>query len=108
MDSQKSRQRDVTRDVERVELAVAHLLRIGTAVSAALIAAGLAITLLPVPWAVGPALVTAGIVALICTPLLRVAAAMVVYLRLGDVVYSVICLAVLLFVVAGMLLGEGR
>ena len=60
------------------------------------------------PWRSARALVTAGIIALICTPLLRVAAAMVIYLRLGDVVYGVICLAVLLFVLAGMLLGEGH
>ncbi|MFB5084557.1 DUF1634 domain-containing protein [Symbiobacterium thermophilum] len=108
MDSLQTRQHEVSRDVERVELAVAHLLRIGTAVAAALISAGLAVTLLQPSVSIGPTLVTAGIIALICTPLLRVAAAMVIYLRLGDVVYGVICLAVLLFVLAGMLLGEGH
>jgi len=108
VDDRQNREDRVARSVERVELAVAHLLRFGTAVSAALIAAGLAMILLQVPVDIGRQLITAGIIALICTPLLRVAAAMVIYLRLGDVVYGLICTAVLLFVFAGMLLGEGH
>lgn len=108
MDDRQNREDRVARSVERVELAVAYLLRFGTAVSAALIAAGLAMILLQVPVDIGRQLITAGIIALICTPLLRVAAAMVIYLRLGDVVYGLICTAVLLFVFAGMLLGEGH
>lgn len=108
MDSLDTRDHAVSQDVERVELAVARLLRLGTAVAATLIASGLVVVLFQLPLAIGPQLVTAGIIALVCTPLLRVAAAMVIYLRLGDVVYGLISLAVLLFVFAGMLIGEGR
>jgi len=108
MDSLHTHEHNVSQDVERVELAVARLLRLGTAVSAALIAAGLAVILLQLPLGIGPHLVTAGIIALVCTPLLRVAAAMVIYLRLGDVVYGLISLAVLFFVFLGMLIGESH
>ncbi|MEW8979009.1 MAG: DUF1634 domain-containing protein [Symbiobacterium sp.] len=101
----RSPERSVARGVEQVELAVSLLLRLGTAVSACLIAAGL-VLFLATPVSFGPALVTAGLVTLVCTPLLRVLAAMVIYLRLGDVTYGVICLSVLLFVLAGFLLGQ--
>ncbi len=108
MDSLQTRNQAVSQDVERVETAVARLLRLGTAVAATLIASGLAVILFHLPVGFGPQLVTAGIIALVCTPLLRVAAAMVIYLRLGDVVYGLISLAVLLFVFAGMLLGDSQ
>lgn len=92
--------------VEQVELAVAKLLRVGTVVSAVLIGSGLGALLFQLPITLGPALITVGLVALVCTPLLRVAAALLIYLRLGDKIYSIISLTVLAIVFAGILLGQ--
>jgi len=106
MESTRTRNQSVAQEVEQVELAVSRLLRLGTSVAAALIAAGLLLLLIGAPTTIGPTLVTVGLIALVCTPLLRVAAAMVIYLKLGDVTYGLICLSVLLFVFIGFLIGE--
>lgn len=106
MDSTRTLEQSVSREVEQVELAVARLLRLGTAASAVLIATGLLLVLLASSTSLGPVLVTVGLIALVCTPLLRVTAAMVIYLKLGDLTYGLICLSVLLFVFIGFLLGE--
>lgn len=92
--------------VLRVELAVARLLRVGTAIATVLTATGLAILLLQLPLAIGPALVTAGLITLVCTPLLRVAAALLIYLKLGDLTYAIISLTVLVVVCLGIALGQ--
>ncbi|MFZ5825670.1 MAG: DUF1634 domain-containing protein [Bacillota bacterium] len=94
--------------VERVELAVAKLLRLGTVVSTLLVAAGLAMLLLQLPTTLGSTLITTGLIALVCTPLLRVAAALLIYLRVGDRTYSIISLTVLAVVFAGVLLGQAH
>lgn len=104
MQSQQSAQLD--EQVVQVEVAVAKLLRVGTAIAAVLIAAGLAILLFQLPYAIGPTLITAGLIALVCTPLLRVAAALLIYLKLGDFIYSIISLTVLAIVFVGILLGQ--
>ncbi|MBP2019629.1 putative membrane protein [Symbiobacterium terraclitae] len=106
MDTTRTQEPSVSREVEQVELAVSRLLRLGTGASAALIAAGLLLLLFATSAGIGPALVTAGLITLVCTPLLRVTAAMVIYLKLGDRTYALICLSVLLFVFIGFLLGE--
>lgn len=92
--------------VERVELAIAKLLRFGTVTATLLMASGLAVLLLQVPTALGPTLITTGLIVLVCTPLLRVAAALLIYLRVGDRTYSLISLTVLAIVFAGILLGQ--
>lgn len=94
--------------VERVELAVARLLRLGTAIATLLMASGLAILLLRLPTSYGPTLITAGLIALVSTPLLRVAAALTIYLKVGDLTYAVISLTVLAVVFAGILLGQAH
>jgi uncharacterized membrane protein len=92
--------------VLQVELAVAKLLRVGTAISTALTGLGLAILLLHLPLSIGPALITAGLITLVCTPLLRVAAALLIYLKLGDRTYAIISLIVLCVVSLGIMLGQ--
>lgn len=97
---------ELDEQVLQVEVAVAKLLRVGTAIASLLIAAGLAILLFQLPYTLGPTLITAGLIALVCTPLLRVAAALLIYLKLGDFTYSIISLTVLAIVSIGILLGE--
>lgn len=92
--------------VEVVEVAVAKLLRLGTIVSTVLIAAGLIAILSQTSATLGSSLITAGLIALVATPLLRVAAALLIYLKQGDLVYTIISLVVLLVVFAGMVLGR--
>lgn len=94
--------------VVQVELAVSRLLRVGTALATLLMASGLAIMLLQLPVIFGPTLITVGLITLVCTPLLRVAAALLIYLRLGDLVYSVISLTVLAVVFTGIFLGQAH
>ena len=101
----EERAREAARHVEQVELTIARLLRIGTGLASLLLAAGLAVLLLGLPISIGPDLITAGLVVLVCTPLLRVASAFLIYLRLGDRVYAAISLLVLILVFAGILLG---
>lgn len=105
MDTLRTGEQTQAQQIERVELAVSRLLRLGTSVAAILMAAGL-LLLLAAPTAIGPELITAGLITLVCTPLLRVAAAFIIYLRLGDLTYAVISLGVLAIVFAGILLGQ--
>lgn len=106
MDTLRTGEQTQAQQIERVELAVSRLLRLGTSVAAILMAAGLLLLLLAAPTAIGPELITAGLITLVCTPLLRVAAAFIIYLRLGDLTYAVISLGVLAIVFAGILLGQ--
>lgn len=94
--------------LHRVELSVSRLLRLGTAAATALMGAGMAIMLLQLPSTLGPTLITVGLVTLVCTPLLRVAAALVLYLRMGDLTYTIISLTVLAIVFTGILLGQAH
>lgn len=93
---------------EHVELAVAKLLRIGTGLATLLMAVGLALILLQAAPTVGSTLVTAGLIALVCTPLMRVAAAFWIYLQEGDRTYAFISLTVLLIVLAGIVMGRAH
>jgi len=106
VESLRTQDQAQAKQVERVEVAVSRLLRLGTLVAAILIAAGLLLLLLAAPTAIGPELITAGLITLVCTPLLRVAAAMVIYVRVGDLTYGIISFAVLAVVFAGILLGQ--
>lgn len=101
-------EQDQEEQLVRVELAVSKLLRVGTAAATLLMAAGLAVMLLQLPFTIGPTLITAGLIALVCTPLLRVAAALVIYLRVGDLTYTIISLTVLAVVFVGIVLGQAH
>lgn len=106
MDSTRTQEQVHAESVERVELAISRLLRVGTAVATLLMGIGLALILTGSPTIIGPELITAGLITLVCTPLLRVAAALLIYLRIGDLTYVVISSLVLVIVFIGIFLGQ--
>ena len=86
-----------------MEIAVSHLLRAGVLLSAALLAAGWGLRSLHRP--AGPALLDIGIRVLMATPVLRVLATFVLFLRQRDFAYVVITAIVLAFLAVGVLGG---
>lgn len=88
-----------------IEVILARLLRIGSAVAAILLATGMtAMFLSGSSFASG--LITAGLVVLLATPVMRVLAAGLVFLRERDWLFSLFCLIVLCSLAAGVMLGR--
>jgi uncharacterized membrane protein len=82
-----------------LERKLGRLLFAGVATSAVCLAAGLVLTLAGVRPAVSNVILTAGLVILMITPLVRVVASLVVYVRLRDWFFvgtSIVVFAVLL------------
>lgn len=96
----------VAEKVETVEIAVAQLLRIGVVIAAVLITLGLGGLLIGISQSVGTQLTTIGLIVLVLTPIMRVVAAFVVYLRQRDYVYASISLFVLMMLATGLLIGK--
>ncbi|BDG61263.1 DUF1634 domain-containing protein [Caldinitratiruptor microaerophilus] len=115
--------------IERVEILVGHLLRYGVALAAVIMAAGLVLLLMrsgtaphpsvPVPTSISEvlggllrldptALIDLGLVVLILTPVLRVAASLVAFAIERDRTYTLITLIVLIVLVAGFALGAAE
>jgi len=101
-----SRSHSVERRVEAVELAVARLLRVGVSIAAVLIAAGLGAMLVGLSAVASTRMVTAGLIVLVITPIMRVVAALIVYFRERDVIYTLISLFVLVMLGIGLLIGR--
>lgn len=116
----------VSEHIERVEIVVGHLLRYGVALAAVIMAAGMVLLLMrwgtaphqsvPVPTSVSAvlrgllyldptALIDVGLVVLILTPVLRVAASLVAFAIERDRAYTFITLIVLSVLVTGFALG---
>lgn len=91
----------------KVEVYLAYLLRAGSTLAALLIALGLAVLSLSGAPA-GAALVTAGLITLVLTPVARVVVAMIIFLQERDYTFAVICAIVLMAVVLGVLLGRAH
>ncbi|ABK98819.1 DUF1634 domain-containing protein [Pelobacter propionicus] len=90
---------------EPIEIVLARLLRIGTVIAAALLATGIGAMLLAgANWA--PRLITAGLVVLLGTPVMRVLVAGLVFVRQRDWLFSLFCLIVLCSLAAGIILGR--
>lgn len=89
-----------------MEIILARLLRIGTVIAAVLLATGIAAMLLAGA-GFAPQLITAGLVVLLSTPVMRVLVAGVVFLRERDWLFTLFCLIVLSSLVAGAMLGRG-
>ncbi|QEM67315.1 DUF1634 domain-containing protein [Geobacter sp. FeAm09] len=92
---------------EAIELVLARLLRIGSLVAAALLALGIGAMLLGGHAVVAPRLITAGLLALLATPVMRVVAAGVIFVRDRDWRFAFFCVVVLCAIVTGILLGHG-
>lgn len=91
---------------EAIELVLAKLLRVGSSVSATLIAAGIALTLTGIASSAATYLTTAGLVALVATPIIRVAVALLVFLRERDLMFAGFCLVVLTSLLVGVIIGQ--
>jgi uncharacterized membrane protein len=89
-----------------VEVQVARLLRIGSALAAVLVAGGIGVLTLGGHEGTGTQLVTAGLVALVLTPVLRVATALLVFLKERDWAFTLISFTVLCAMAVGVLLGR--
>jgi len=90
---------------EPIEITLARLLRIGSLIAAALIAAGIA-TMLLGKEALATRLITAGLLALLATPIMRVITAGLIFVRQKDWRFACFCLVVICALAAGILLGR--
>ena len=103
----------VTRDFQgkktetaAIELVLARLLRIGSLVAAALLATGiLAMVLGRTDFA--PGLINAGLLVLLCTPVMRVLVAGLIFIREKDWHFALFSLVVLCALAAGVFFGRG-
>ena len=92
-----------SREEHDLEVAVSQLLRAGVLISAALLAIGWALRALQQP--AGHVILQAGVRVLMATPILRVLATFVLFLRQRDLGYVVITAVVLAFLAVGVLGG---
>lgn len=106
MMEESAHSRTVAEKVETVEIAVARLLRIGVVIASVLITLGLGSILVGISPSSATRLTTIGLIVLVLTPVMRVVAALVVYLRERDYVYALISLFVLLMLTMGLLIGK--
>jgi len=90
--------------VESIEIVLARLLRIGSMIAAALMALGIILLLAGV--GIGATVVTAGLVVLVATPVLRVVVAGFVFLRERDYLFALFCVVVVAALGVGMLIGN--
>jgi len=93
---------------EAIELVLARLLRIGSLIAAFLLSVGIGAMLLGGHAVVAPRLITAGLLALLATPVMRVVVAGLIFARDRDWRFAFFCLVVLCSIVAGILLGHGH
>jgi uncharacterized membrane protein len=92
---------------ESIELVLARLLRLGSIIAAILLAVGIGAMLLG-HTGVAPRIITAGLLALLATPVMRVVVAGLIFARDRDWRFAFFCLVVLCALVAGVLLGRGH
>jgi uncharacterized membrane protein len=86
----------------RLERWLANVLRLGTAISTTLLAAGLVLELAGAPRGVAAALASAGLVILMATPIVRVAASVGEYVLARDWLFAGLTAAVLLTLLASV------
>lgn len=90
---------------EPIEITLARLLRIGSFIAAVLIATGIA-TMLLGKEAPATRLITAGLLALLATPIMRVITAGLIFVREKDWRFACFCLVVICALAAGVFLGR--
>jgi uncharacterized membrane protein len=98
----------IDEEIERLETILGRLLLGGVVCSASLLLVGLVIWMLDITPAASTALLNAGLVTLMATPVLRVIVSLVEYVRMRDWFFVLTTLAVLtvLLVSAGLALTE--
>ncbi|GFO68116.1 hypothetical protein GMLC_16950 [Geomonas limicola] len=90
---------------DAIELVLARLLRLGSLVAAALLAVGLAAMVAGLS-VIAPKLITAGLLVLLGTPILRVVTAAVIFIRERDWYFAFFCAVVLVALATGIVLGR--
>lgn len=93
---------------EPLEMTLARLLRIGSFIAAVLIAVGIVSGRLTGSETFASQLITMGLLALLATPIMRVATAAVIFVREKDWRFACFCLVVICALVAGMFLGHAH
>ncbi|MBJ6801068.1 DUF1634 domain-containing protein [Geomonas sp. Red259] len=88
-----------------IELVLARLLRLGSLVAAALLAVGIALMILG-QTGLAPKLITAGLLVLLGTPVMRVIAAAVIFVKERDWHFALFSLVVLCALAAGIYFGK--
>lgn len=88
---------------KRLEVSISHLLRAGVVLAAGLLIVGWLLDEMGQP--AGGLVMDAGIRVLISTPIIRVAATFVLFVRQRDLLYSIITALVLAFLAVGVLGG---
>lgn len=90
------------------DILVARMLRIGSTIAASLIAVGLMVALAGLAPNLSTTLVTAGLVVLVLTPVLRVVTAFLAFLRERDFIYAFFSFLVLVALAIGVVLGRAH
>lgn len=90
---------------EAIELVLARLLRLGSLLAAALLAVGLTAMVTGLT-GIAPKLITTGLLVLMGTPVLRVVAAAIIFVREKDWHFALFSAVVLVALAAGILLGR--
>lgn len=85
-------------EIEKAEIWISQILRWGVVLCAVVIAAGWILSSNPT--------IMAGLLMLICLPILRVFAAGVIFLKQKDFIYVGLSLFVFLILVASMIMGQ--
>jgi uncharacterized membrane protein len=96
-----------TEQVIAIELVLARLLRIGSMIAAALLSAGIAAMVVGLT-GFAPRLITAGLMVLLGTPVLRVLVAAIIFVKQREWRFALFSLVVLCSVAAGIYFGRGE
>jgi uncharacterized membrane protein len=95
----------IDEELERLERVVGRVLRIGSLTSASILAIGLLLALVVPSFAPAGTIVRVGLFVLLLTPVARVVASVVEYVRDRDWVFASLAFIVLVIVLASMLVG---
>ena len=95
---------EVKAEVAALELILARFLRIGSVIAALLLGRGIALMILGLT-GLAPRLITAGLLVLLGTPVLRVVVAGVIFVREKEWAFAFFSVVVLCAVAAGIYLG---
>jgi uncharacterized membrane protein len=94
-------------EVTAIELILARLLRIGSLIAATLLAVGIVGMVLG-QTELAPKLISAGLIVLLGTPVMRVMAAAIVFVKQREWHFALFSLVVLCSIAAGIFLGRGE
>lgn len=93
-------------EVHPIELVLARLLRLGSLIAAALLAVGIAVMAMGMT-VLAPKLITAGLLVLLGTPVMRVVAASIIFTKQREWHFAFFSFVVLCAMAAGIYFGKG-